>query len=101
MNLDGEVHHRGVVAQQYDGHQGDHARIARGRPWCRAVVILGRVGVVRSDEPEAAYLVQQPVQGSLTGYQAADDRLAAIAADLQTLEPGSQRWSRDPSTRIS
>jgi len=40
-------------------------------------------------------------EGGLIGFRAADGRLAAVAADLQTLGPGSQRRSRDPSTRIS
>ena len=53
------------------------------------------------DEPEAADLVQQPVQAGLIGYRAGEDRLAAVAADLQALEQAAQCLSRDPSTRIS
>jgi hypothetical protein len=33
------------------------------------------------DEPEVVHLGQQPVQGDLVGYRAADDRLVAVAAD--------------------
>ena len=39
-------------------------------------------------EPEVADLGQQPVQRGLVSEQAPDDRLLALAADLEAIEPG-------------
>src|SRR5579859_795924 len=39
-------------------------------------------------EPEVADFGQQPVQRGLVSDQAADDRVLALAADLQAVEPG-------------
>src|SRR6266487_6874262 len=39
-------------------------------------------------EPEVADFGQHPVQRGLVGEQAADDRLLAVAADLEAVEPG-------------
>src|SRR5260370_7505923 len=39
-------------------------------------------------EPEIADFGQQPVQRGLVSEQAADDRLVALAADLEAVEPG-------------
>src|SRR5580692_11563101 len=39
-------------------------------------------------EPEVADFGQQPMQRGLVSEQAADDRLVALAADLEAVEPG-------------
>ena len=39
-------------------------------------------------EPEVADFGEQPVQRGLVSEQAADDRLLALAADLEAIEPG-------------
>src|SRR6266542_5907027 len=52
----------------------------------------GRAGVQPAHgdqaEPEVADFGQQPVQRGLVSDQAADDRLLALAADLEAVEPG-------------
>jgi hypothetical protein len=53
------------------------------------------------EQPEVAYLGQQPVQGSLIGDRADDDGVLPVAADLQVLEPGGPPPVEDPLTRIS
>jgi len=40
------------------------------------------------EQPEIAYLGQQPVQGGLIGDRACDDGFFPVAADLEVLEPG-------------
>src|SRR6266536_5305630 len=47
-------------------------------------------------QPKVADLDQQPVQGGLISHQPRDDRLAALALDLEVLEPGRPTAVEDP-----
>src|SRR5438045_7558308 len=68
---------------------------------------LGRIMVLRFSlaraqpahgdqaEPEVTDLGQQPVQRGLVSEQAAEDRLLALAADLEAIEPGGPSAVQD------
>src|SRR5437763_14379802 len=47
------------------------------------------------EQPEVAYLGQQPVQGGLIGDRARDDGFLPVAADLEVLEPGGPPPAED------
>src|SRR5580693_10278572 len=58
-----------------------------------AAAIVGVAGVEPAHrdeaEPKVADFGQQPVQRGLIGERAGDDRLRAVAAEVETLEPGT------------